>query len=116
MLEGRGHSLTGTASREATRPPVLTMSQIKNLSLRQMLSVAHLGSPGAKQIRGRPPPFLVVSQDKTYPWYMSEGRGHSLTGTASREAAKPPVFRGIAYLLGLSTVVGHGKKNGPKVN
>ena len=72
------------------------------LSLRQMLSVAHLGSPGAK-IRGDDPPiFLVVSQDKSYYLYMLEGRGHSLTGTASREAARPRVFTGFRHLLGLS--------------
>ena len=33
---------------------------------------------------------------------MLEGRGHSLTGTASREAARPRVFTGFTQVLGLT--------------
>ena len=38
---------------------------------------------------------------------MLEGRGHSLTCTASREAARPRVFTGFTQVLGLTPFLHH---------
>ena len=82
--------------------PCHAMSYRNNLSLRQMLSVAHLGSPGAEKIRGRPPNiFGRISRQKLLFVYEKAGAIKFREGRR-REAARPPIFAGFPRVLGLS--------------